>query len=152
MAASSPLPETVAVEWLILADAAQVISNKLYLLGGGWDVLTVQRQMPIDHPFAIAISFRVPWTQTNQRHVMEFEVATEDGQVVLKGGGDFEVGRPPGLHPGQEQRFQLALSAMAKIEKAGVYTITCRIPDTSSEARTSFNVVVRPAIAAPPRP
>ena len=29
------------VEWLILADSAQVIGNKLYLLGGGWDQLAV---------------------------------------------------------------------------------------------------------------
>ena len=27
------------VEWLILADAAQVNGNKLYLLEGGWDRL-----------------------------------------------------------------------------------------------------------------
>ena len=26
------------IEWLILADSAQIVGNKLYLLGGGWDV------------------------------------------------------------------------------------------------------------------
>src|SRR5688500_1930861 len=34
------------VEWLILADSAQVIGGKLFLLGGGWDVLTVNTSFP----------------------------------------------------------------------------------------------------------
>ena len=29
------------VDWLILADSAQVTGGKLYMLGGGWDRLTV---------------------------------------------------------------------------------------------------------------
>ncbi len=35
------------VEWLILADAAQVNGNKLYLLEGGWDRLTITRPLPL---------------------------------------------------------------------------------------------------------
>jgi len=36
------------VEWLILADAAQVVGNKLYLMGGGWDKLTINNVFPAD--------------------------------------------------------------------------------------------------------
>ena len=42
------------IEWLILADAAQVTGNKLYLLGGGWDRLNVNRDFPVNQHCAIA--------------------------------------------------------------------------------------------------
>ena len=137
--------ESVAVEWVILADAAQVVGNKLYLLGGGWDVLTVQGSLPVNQPVAIALSFRVPWNATNQRHHFEFEVVTEDGTEVLKGGGELEVGRPPGIPPGTVQRTQMALSGIAKIAQAGGYTIVCHIQ--GYEARTSFRVVQSPGLS-----
>ena len=66
------------VEWLILADSAQVLGNKLYLLGGGWDLLTVNREFPVDQRCAVALSVRVPWNETNQKHTFELEVAGEE--------------------------------------------------------------------------
>jgi hypothetical protein len=137
--------ESVTVEWVILADAAQVVGNKLYLLGGGWDVLTVQGSLPVDQPVAIALSFRVPWNATNERHPFEFEVVTEDGRAVLKGGGELEVGRRPGIVPGTVQRIQMALSGIAKIAQPGTYTIVGRIK--GNEAKTSFLVVHRPGLS-----
>ena len=38
------LDATTSIEWLILADAAEVVGGKLYLMGGGWDRLTVNSQ------------------------------------------------------------------------------------------------------------
>jgi len=55
------------IEWVILADAAEVINNKLYLMGGGWDVLRIGRPFPTQQQVAFAISIRVEWTETNQR-------------------------------------------------------------------------------------
>jgi hypothetical protein len=137
----------VAIEWLILADAAQVVGNKLYLLGGGWDVLTVSRPLPIQHPLAIAISVRVPWNETNQKHKFEVELVHEDGQSLLKSSGQFEVGRPPGIRPGQDQRAQLAMSFGVKLEKGGTYVIIGRL-EGLEQARTTFTVNVPHSSAA----
>ncbi len=120
------------VEWLILADAAQVVGNKLYLLGGGWDRLTVNRTFPIDQRFALALSIRVPWNETNQKHSFEVEIisedkTTEEPKSLMKAGGQFEVGRPAGTPPGQEQRFQLALDMSLKIENPGMKMVIARI-------------------------
>lgn len=72
------------LEWLILADSAQVIGNKLYLLGGGWDRVTINKGFPALHPMAVALSFRVPWEETNRKHKFEVEIVTADGkQIVL---------------------------------------------------------------------
>jgi hypothetical protein len=120
------------VEWLILADAAQVVGAKLYLMGGGWDMLTVNRAFPVDQRCALALSILVPWNETNQKHSFEVEIisedkATEEPKSLIKVGGQFEVGRPPGIRPGQEQRFQLAVDMNLRIETAGTKTVIARI-------------------------
>lgn len=90
---------------MLLADAAQAVQGKLYVLGGGWSITG-----PGPTPMAIAIKVEVPWDHTNRRHTWSLELIDEDGQPVLvptpegeqaiKIGGEFEVGRPPGLPPG----------------------------------------------------
>lgn len=138
------------VEWLILADAAEVVGNKLYLLGGGWDRLTVNTGFPIDQRCAIALSVRVPWNETNQKHVFEVEVMAEDPQTeepksLLKVGGQFEVGRPPGIPQGQEQRIQLAINMSLRLETPGTKVIVARI-EGQEMRRVHFNVVPGPML------
>ena len=91
---------------IMLADAAQAIDNKLYVLGGGWSITG-----PDPTPSAIAIALKVPWDEANARHDMRIELIDADGRPIVVGsepdGGNpvvieshFEVGRPPGLRPG----------------------------------------------------
>jgi hypothetical protein len=136
------------VEWLILADSAQVVGGKLYLLGGGWDNLNVNAPFPIDQKFAIALGIKVAWNETNKKHTFEVEIisedkATEAPKTLMKAGGQFEIGRPPGILPGQEQRFQIALDGILKIESAGTKTIIVRV-EGQEMRRTSFYVHANP--------
>lgn len=128
------------VEWLILADGAQTVGNKLYLLGGGWDVLTVNSTLPVVQHLAVAASFLVPWSETNMKHNFEIEIQHEDGASMMKMGGQFEVGRPPGIPVGSQQRSQIAVDIGLGIEKMGVYVIIARI-EAKEDARTTFRVV-----------
>lgn len=109
------------VEWLILADSVQVVGDKLYLLGGGWDVLTTRKSFPFNQPCGIAIAVNIPWNETNQRH-------------------RFEVGRPPGIPSGQNQRMQFTVNMGIKIKTPGIKTVIARIDGTESK-RISFNVL-----------
>jgi Family of unknown function (DUF6941) len=61
---------------LLLADAAQAIGGKLYILGGGWSVIVPGT------PFAVAVKLEVPWSQATDRHVARLELVDEDGQAV----------------------------------------------------------------------
>jgi hypothetical protein len=136
------------VEWLILADAAQVVGAKLYLMGGGWDMLTVNRAFPVDQRCALALSILVPWNETNQKHSFEVEIISEDNHTeqpksLVKVGGQFEVGRPPGIRPGQEQRFQLAVDMNLRIETAGTKTVIARI-EGQPMRRLEFTVISGP--------
>ena len=94
------------VEWIILADAAEAVNNKLYLIGGGWETLTIDAQFPVLYPCAIAIAFSVPWNETNQQHSVEIAVDDQDGTQLLNVEGQVEVGRPPGIPLGTAQRFR----------------------------------------------
>jgi hypothetical protein len=133
------------VEWLILGDFAQVVDNKLYLQGGGWDRLTVNTGFPVEHRVGIAASFRVPWNETNQAANAEIEVLTDDGVSVAKIEGQFKVGRPADHPPGQDQRTQIAGNLTLKLEHAGTYAIEARL-EGQVGMRSQFNVVAGPIL------
>jgi hypothetical protein len=128
------------LEWLILADAAQVVGNKLYLMGGGWDTLQVNQPFPVTQRCAVATSFRVPWTETNRRHNVSIEIATEDGQVLGEVKGQVEVGRPVGLPAGSDQRAQIAADIALGIPGPGTIVITARVEDRDV-GRVTFRVL-----------
>jgi hypothetical protein len=90
---------------MLLADAAQAVEGKLYVLGGGWSVTG-----PDPSPMALALKFEVPWDRANERHHWELQLVDADGAKVLIPtdagdqevvvSGEIEVGRPPGLMAG----------------------------------------------------
>ncbi len=134
------------VEWLILADAAQVVGGKLNLLGGGWDVLTVNDAFPHRQHLAVAVSFKVPWNETNQRHDMHIAILSDDGgRELMKVEGQMEVGRPPGILQGQDQRAQIAAESIVDLEE-GTYFIIAGA-DNGEEKRFTFRVVAAPSLA-----
>jgi hypothetical protein len=91
---------------LLLADSAQAVNGKLYVLGGGWSICG-----PDPTPMAIAIKIEVPWDRTNIKYPILVELVDADGQPVSlpgEGGveaplrieGEIEVGRPVGVKAG----------------------------------------------------
>ena len=136
------------VEWLILADAAEVTGGKLYLIGGGWNQITVQR-FPFQQGMSIAVSFRVPWNQTNEKHSFEIDVADVDGASIARVPGEFEVGRRAGIPAGQDQRAQFVVNVNWTIKKAGGYVVVCRLYGRERR-RFPFNVVAAPQASVQP--
>jgi len=137
----------VQVEWLILADYVEIIGGKLYLMGGGWDVLTVNTAFPLARPVGLAAAFSVAWNETNQLHRVEIEFQTDDGQSVGNVGAQFEVGRPAGVKAGQDQRFQLAANVPLSLTAPGTYVIIARI-EGQEQRRVPFNVITGPLLQA----
>lgn len=137
------------IEWVILADAAQVVDGKLYLLGGGWDRLTVNSGFPVSYPIAVAMSFKVPWIETNQKYDIELTVTDQDHTVELaKLEAHLEAGRPPGMEPGTEQRAQLAVGFPLQIPRAGLYEINVGIKDSETPVtRVTLLVIPGPLLA-----
>lgn len=139
---------------LLLADAAQAVDNKLYVLGGGW---SITGPMPI--PSAIALYIKVPWDQANVRHRLRLELVDSDGEPVMAPTpegeqpvvieNEFEVGRPPGLTPGTPIDLSFAINlGPLPLAPGGRFEWRLSIGDESHEHwRLAFST--RPA---PPGP
>ena len=128
------------VEWLILADAAQVVGGKLYLLGGGWETLMVASGFPTQQNASVAASFRVPWSETNQRHYIQIEIVDESGSEVLQLQAQVEVGRPAGTPSGCDQRAQVAINGLVPIKRPGTYAVIARVEGVEQK-RVEFRVI-----------
>lgn len=131
-------------DFVILADAAQVQGEKLYLLGGGWSVIWA-KQFPVQHQMAVATGILVPWMETNQRHQFKIEVRAEDGTVFGTLQGEFEQGRPPGLPAGSTQRVMLAVNLGIRLEGPTEAQV-----ELSLDGNISRSVPFR-VVATPPR-
>ncbi len=135
------MTDRVDVEFLILADWAQVLGGKLYLQGGGWDTLTVGSAFPHKRNLGIAAGFTVPWAATNQKANIALEVKDDDTQSSLfKLEGQLEAGRPPGIPPGIDQLVLMALNNVAEFESSGSHVIVVTI-DGEERRRKAFRVV-----------
>lgn len=135
-------------EWVILADSAEIVSGKLYVLGGGWQRLSIAKGFPNTHRCAISMAVEVPWSETNARHEFQVVMQDQDGREEPMGvKGHFEVGRPAGITPGQDQRVQIASGITLNIRAAGPYRLVLRIdgedigyaPFTALEGRGQRN-------------
>ncbi len=62
---------------MLLADAAQAVEGKLYILGGGWSITG-----PDPTPMAIALKIEVPWNDSNTPHHLHLVLCDEDGRPV----------------------------------------------------------------------
>jgi hypothetical protein len=132
------------VDFLILADGAQIAGDKLYVLGGGWTVVWA-REFPVTHAAALALGMMVPWSSTNQKHSIEAALVSADGEQLGDPlvAGEFEVGRPPGMPQGASQRFMLAAPVNLALEKPGAYDLVVRVDGTDVKSAT-FNAVQVP--------
>jgi len=100
---------------MLLADAAQSVEGKLYVLGGGWSITG-----PDPSPGGLAVKVEVPWDEANRRHRITSELVDGDGhpflaptpmgEQPLKIEGNFEVGRPPGIMPGSPLDMAVAFN------------------------------------------
>jgi len=140
---------------MLLADAAQEVNGKLYILGGGWS------QLNGPAPTAIAMKIDVPWNEANARHAFRLTLSDEDGQevrvgpasdgqvqMVAEGGapveiqGEFVVGRPPDAVVGADLPNPMALSFGPLPLRPGAYTWRLWIDEQSQpEWHCSFRVV-----------
>lgn len=142
---------------MLLADSAQAVDNKLYILGGGWSITG-----PDPNPSAIALYIRVPWDRSNERHRLLLELLDLDGHSVtvptpvgdqpMRVESEFEVGRPVGIARGTPIDFALAINLPPlPIPPGGRYEWRLAINDERDEDwYLAFST--RPGPAAPSSP
>ncbi len=96
-----------------LADSAEAVNGKLYVLGAGWDTIASASFPAVHSRVAIGVIVHVGWTDTDAEHEIALRLETEDGQPVALGrstadtvvgaiGHRFTANRNPMLRPGDE--------------------------------------------------
>ena len=135
----------------MLADAAQAVGGKLYILGGGWTNIYA------DAPFAIAIKVEVPWNEATDTHAFHLELVDADGQAVVVNAedgseqplvieGQISTGIAPGVKPGTPMDAVLAIGVGALPLAPGRYEWRLTIDGRGDEDWSlAFN-----RLAAPP--
>ena len=103
----------------LLSDYSEAVNGKLYMTGGGWNVLRLP-ELPHEWSFHIGLGIDVAWHETNDPHELVVNVQDPDGVELGEGlTANFETGRPPGLPPGQEQRLVMSIAATATFATPG---------------------------------
>lgn len=135
----SEIPE---IDFLILADRAEAVNGKLYMMGGGWDAVGVPGpgQPTVFHA---ALAILVPWNATNVEHTCAIQVVDEDGSALISLSFTVVTGRPPGLPEGASQRVMVALPLTVAFPRQGLYAVVANLGER--EKRERFHVRLMPA-------
>ena len=112
---------------LMLADSAQAVDGKLYILGGAWNVLRFP-EFPSQLIVGIAVAIDVDWNETNRRHHLEVHFEDADGHPMQPNiAADFEAGRPPGALAGADLRIVFAVNGPLAIPAPGLYAAVASV-------------------------
>ncbi len=111
------------LEYALVADHAEIVHGRLFLMGGGRDVFTADK-VPALLRVALAVGVRIDWDETNLGHNIVITVDNEDGQQLVRIEAAVNVGRPAGLPPGSSQLAQFASSLPLRVEKFGGFRVS----------------------------
>ena len=132
--------ETVTIEFLMLSDHAEVVSGKLYMMGGGYDRRYIS---DIKAPVALrtVVSVLVPWNLTNQTHSVKLRLETEDGDTLgQEVQGNLNVGRSVQAISGQMFRVMAVINFTLTLPQLGAYRIIATLDNGESKATTFYAV------------
>jgi hypothetical protein len=138
------------IDFLILADSAEAVNGKLYMLGGAFDRFFVADfSNPVS--FCLALGVLVPWTATNQPHTVEVTLQNADGQVLEpKLGVAFNVGRPAMADQGQSFRALVAVRGAFKFPGPGAYVVEASLPGADRKRAVFYAQHANAPVGLPP--
>lgn len=141
------MSNAIEVDFLILADRAEVLNGKLYMMGGAWDAIGM---LGPDQPsqFMAVVAFLVPWNATNIEHSCGIRLEDADGNSVLSFSYAIKTGRPPSLPDGAAQRVVACIPITTQFPRAGMYALVATAGEQMK--RESFHVRAIPLPATPP--
>ncbi len=115
------LPE---VEFVMLANRAEVLDQMLYMMGGGIDTFFVG-DFTAPYHLWVAVSVLIPWSAAGQVQMLRLFLEDADGRDVPPGYQQ-EIGanRPPGVVEGQSFRHLSAYLLSWVFPGVGSYRLT----------------------------
>lgn len=126
------------VDFLILADRAEAVNGKLYLMGGCFDQVTATA-LPMAYQASVAVRIVLPANDPRSDHSIEFTITGPGSPQMSTRGLRFvrQSDAPP--HTAQAV---LAAQTLITLEQAGEYVITAVVDGRKSASkRFEFRVV-----------
>jgi hypothetical protein len=143
-AAEATLTRKPEIDYLLVADRAEVVNGKLYLMGGSWD-----RIQPPTFPhrmmLGIALGVRIPFAHTDDQHTVAIELQ-HDGARLAGFEAKLTTGRTPGM-AGMDMLVPLAFNVPVGIPSEGQLVLRASVdarPPRRHEIRVARRVP-RPA-------
>jgi hypothetical protein len=135
-----------SIDYLLLANHAEVQNGLLYVSGAGWTNLFRGQVNPEDPPlvnyFGIGASVLIPWDETNELHHLVIRIERENDQELARIETDIEVGRPPGLPQGADQRVAVGIGVNIAFPEEGGYRAVAQVGQ--DERSVDFRVFDQP--------
>ena len=141
-------PTGPIIEFLLLADHAEAVNGKLYLMGGAWDRLVLS-DFSQPQRFSLALGILVPWSATDEQFHLTLVIENDDGKVLQTFDANVVQGRPPTAVPGQSFRALLALNGAMVIPAPGTYRVVARLSNGHQKTTTFHASALSPSPAPP---
>ena len=138
-----------------LADSVVSAEGKLYAQGIGWNAIAVAAFPALHDRIGVGAVVHVPYTATNEAHSLEVRIEQDGRVMTLAPGGavpegvepptsiraEFNVGRPPQLAPGAEQRVCFAMNLNAlRFDEPGNSEVVVTIDGVDQDNRLVFTL------------
>lgn len=136
--------QELSIDFLFLADRAEVVNGKLYAMGAAWERVGVTDfAQPLTISFALGVL--VPWNATNRPHIVALTIHDADGKPLgFRVEANFVTGRPPNLN-GETQRVLLAVpTAGVLLPGPGSYVLSAAVDGMEAKS-VRFSAVLAPA-------
>lgn len=118
---------TIAIT-AFLADSAEAVNGKLYVLGAGWDMLVVSEVPAVQQRVAVGVLVQVGWNDTELEHDVTLRLETEDGEPVPL--ARHAAGMPPGTSVAAiGHRFTTGRGTLVRAGDAQTHPVTFTIND-----------------------
>lgn len=139
-AAEAALARKPEIDYLLVADRAEVVNGKLYLMGGSWDRIQPPA-FPHRMMLGIALGVRIPFAHTDDQHRVAIELQHEGARLA-----GFEAklttGRPPGM-AGMDMLVPMAFNIPVAIPAEGQLVLRASVDDRAPR-RHEIKVTLRP--------
>lgn len=128
------------INFVMLADAAQAMGGKLFILGGDWNTYR-SAAYPVNIQLAVAFSVSFTSNEVGIKYPMKIVIADEAGiPIVPEIQGQVEVGPPAEELPkGISPKLPFALNVGLQIPRPGKYQVVVSVG--SSKASVSFDAI-----------
>ena len=128
------------IEYALLADAAQAVGGKVFILGGGWNVFRAPNY-PAPVQLAIAMGLSFTSNEVGIKYPLNVVIADEAGvPIVPEMKGQVETGQPaPDVPKGTSVKVPVAINMNMPLPHPGTYGIV--VTAGSSNAQLSFEAI-----------